>query len=164
TANSGRSRFASCSTSSAVPSSRSASSRQLAACTRCRRTASTSSASVASSISFLRPRLSRTAGRYLPSLSVISHHSNLHSRRVLSDATVFGCDQELGVAGTRAGRDARGERLDRVRLVDHRAGGLGPNDGVVYGGERDPADSGDPRRVSYLSCPDREHVSEPRAS
>src|SRR5262249_36087021 len=60
------------------------------------------------------------------------------------------------------GRDARGERLDRVGFVNHRSSGLGPNDGVVYGGESDSADRGGPRRLTYFSCPDPGDVRGPR--
>src|SRR5262249_60875326 len=68
---------------------------------------------------------------------------------VADDAPVLVRDQELRVARTRAGRDAGGERLDRVGLVDHRCGGLGPNDGVVYGGGRDAARAPGPPHAAH---------------
>src|SRR5262249_13530242 len=80
---------------------------------------------------------------------------------VADDAPVLVRHQELRVARTHAGRDRLGERLDGVGLGDHRCGGLGPNDRVVYSWDRDAADRGDPRRVTYLSCSDREHVRRP---
>src|SRR5262249_35001700 len=78
--------------------------------------------------------------------------------QVARDLSIVVGDEEVRVDRPGAERDAGRQRLDRVRLLHDRDGGLGTDDGVVHGSERDPADGGDPGRITDLSRPDRDHV------